>query len=73
VKVTSPVGEYEYLVKGVRREGASVVIDGGLCVWETTMTIEPADWAALARRAAAPLAVIGASFAAAAAVRRFSR
>jgi hypothetical protein len=69
VKVTSPVGEYEYLVKRVRLDGGSVAIDGSLGVWETTMSIEPSDWLALARRAAAPVAV----FAAVAALRRLRR
>jgi hypothetical protein len=69
VKVTSPVGEYEYLVKRVRLEGGSVVVDGSLGVWETTMSIEPSDWLRLARRAAAPVAVL----AAVAAVRHLRR
>ena len=70
MKVTSPVGEYEYLVKRVRLERGSVVIDGSLGVWETTMSIEPADWAALARRASTPLAVVAAGAVALAAARR---
>lgn len=70
MKVSSPVGDYEYLVKRVRLERGSVVIDGSLGVWETTMSIEPADWAALARRASTPLAVIAAGAAVIAAAGR---
>jgi hypothetical protein len=69
VKVTSPVGEYEYLVKRVRLDHGSVAIDGSLGVWETTMSIEPSDWLRLARRAAAPVALL----AAVAAARRLRR
>jgi hypothetical protein len=53
MKVSSPVGDYEYSVDRVRREGASLLIDGHLGVWETTMTIEPRDWAR-------PVALLGA-------------
>jgi hypothetical protein len=70
VKVTSPVGEYEFLIKRVRLDGGSLVIDGSLGVWETTMQIEPADLLALARRSAAPLAVVAGGLAALAAARR---
>jgi hypothetical protein len=70
VKVTSPVGEYEFLIKDVRFEHGSLVVDGSLGVWETTMSIEPADWLALARRVSTPLAVLAGGAAALAAVRR---
>ena len=58
MKVESPVGEYEYRVRKVTLEGGRVRIAGSLGVWETTMEIEPADWLALARRAAPPLAIL---------------
>jgi hypothetical protein len=70
MKVTSPVGEYPYVVRGVRIEGGRIVVEGSLGVWETTMEIEPADWAALGRRLARPLAVAGAVGLLAAARRR---
>jgi hypothetical protein len=73
VKVTSPVGEYEYLVKRVRFDRGSLVVDGNLGVWETTMSIDPADWLALARRASTPLAVLAGGAAALAVVRRLRR
>lgn len=73
MKVTSPVGDYEYEIKSVRLEGGSLVVEGNLGVWETTMSIEPADWARLARRASKPLAVLAGGAAAVAAARRIRR
>ena len=58
VKVSSPVGDYDYSVRGVRFEGGRVLVDGNLGVWETTMVIEPSDWLGLARRAALPAAMV---------------
>jgi hypothetical protein len=58
MKVSSPVGDYEYSVRSVRVEGGRVLVDGNLGVWETTMVIEPSDWVALAKRAALPAAVV---------------
>ena len=58
MKVDSPVGEYEYRVRGVTLDGAHLHIAGSLGVWETTFTIEPADWLKLARKAAPPLATL---------------
>jgi hypothetical protein len=58
MKVNSPVGEYDYRVTSVRlAPGGRIVVAGNLGVWDTTMEIEPSDWAALARRAAVPAAV----------------
>jgi hypothetical protein len=73
VKVTSPVGDYEYEIKSVRLEGGSLVVEGNLGVWETTMSIEPADWARLARRSAKPLGLLAGGLAAVAAARRLRR
>ena len=44
-----------------------------LGVWETTMSIDPADWLALARRASTPLAVLAGGAVTLAAVRRLRR
>ena len=52
MRVTSPVGEYEYRVRGVSLERGRVVVAGNLGVWETTMEIEPRDWLRLAVPAA---------------------
>jgi hypothetical protein len=56
VKVTSPVGEYEYRVQSVRFDRGRIVVAGNLGVWDTTMEIEPGDWLRLARRVAKPAA-----------------
>jgi hypothetical protein len=58
VKVDSPVGQYDYLVRGVTLDGHGLHIAGSLGVWETTFTIEPADGLALARRVAPALGVV---------------
>jgi len=59
MKVNSPVGEYEYRVTGFGFARGTLRVDGSLGVWETTMEVEPSDWAALGRRLAAPAAGIG--------------
>jgi hypothetical protein len=61
MKVDSPVGEYEYRVRGVTLDAHGVHIAGSLGVWETTFTIEPADGLALARHVAPALAVVAAA------------
>ena len=61
MKVTSPVGDYEYRVQGVRLEGGTIVVAGNLGVWETTMQIEPGDWLKLARTLAKPAAAVTAA------------
>ena len=61
MKVTSPVGDYEYRVQSVRLDGARIVVAGNLGVWDTTMEIEPGDWLRLARRLAAPTASVAAA------------
>jgi hypothetical protein len=60
VKVTSPVGDYEYVVRSVRLDGGRIVVAGNLGVWDTTMEIEPGDWLKLVRRIARPAAAIAA-------------
>lgn len=73
MKVTSPVGEYPYVVRGVRIEGGRIVVAGNLGVWETTMEIEPADLVALGRRLTRPAAAAGAAALLLAAHRRRAR
>jgi hypothetical protein len=60
MKVTSPIGEYDYEVKRIGFNAGRIEVVGSLGQWETTMAIEPSDWLALARRAAPALAVAGA-------------
>ena len=61
MKVDSPVGQYDYLVRGVTLDARGVHIAGSLGVWETTFTIEPADGLALVRRVAPTLAAVAAA------------
>jgi hypothetical protein len=70
VRVTSPVGEYDYTVNGVRFDRGRIVVAGNLGVWETTMVVEPSDWLMLARKAARPTAAVGVAALVAAALRR---
>lgn len=71
MKVSSPVGEYDYEVRSValRRDG-HIVVAGNLGVWETTMEVEPSDWLELARRLRRPAFAIAAAGLAAGALRR---
>jgi hypothetical protein len=73
VKVSSPVGDYPYEVTGVSFRGGHLVVAGRLGVWETTMEVEPADFAAIGRRALRPLALLAMLGAAAAAAGRLPR
>ena len=72
MRVTSPVGEYEYRVKSVKLDGGRIVVAGSLGVWETTMVVEPSDLLALGRTAAGPAALLG-SLALVASLRRWRR
>jgi hypothetical protein len=60
MKVSSPIGEYDYEVKHVGFHRGRIEVVGSLGQWETTMAIEPSDWLVFARRAAPAIAVIGA-------------
>jgi hypothetical protein len=61
MKISSPVGDYEYRVQGVSFDHGRIVVAGSLGVWETTLVIEPSDWVELGRRAALPAAAVGAA------------
>jgi hypothetical protein len=58
VKVSSPIGDYDYKVKRVGFRNGRVEVVGSLGQWDTTMAIEPSDWLVLARRAAPALALL---------------
>ncbi len=58
MKVSSPVGEYPYVVRRVSFRRGRLVVEGNLGVWETATEIEPADWLTLARRVATPAAAL---------------
>ena len=55
MKVSSPVGDYPYVVKKVRFSRGRLIVEGSLGIWETTMAVEPSDWLEAGRRAALPL------------------
>lgn len=61
MRVSSPVGDYPYVVRRVALRRGRVVIEGSLGVWDTTMEIEPRDWLDAARRIALPAAVAAAA------------
>jgi hypothetical protein len=58
MRVQSPVGEFEYRVKGVKFDRGRIEVAGSLGQWETTMVIEPSDLIAWARRAAPAVAAL---------------
>ena len=60
MKVSSPIGEYDYEVKRLGFNRGRIEVVGSLGQWETTMAIEPSDWLVFARRAAPALAIAGA-------------
>jgi hypothetical protein len=60
MRIISPVGEYEYRVRGVRLERGRIEVAGSLGQWNTTTVIEPSDWLRLGRRAAPALAGLAA-------------
>jgi hypothetical protein len=63
VKISSPVGEYEYHVERVTLRGGRLEVLGSLGQWQTTTIIEPADFRKLLRKSTFPALLIGASWA----------
>lgn len=57
MKISSPIGEYDYHVDRVSLRGGQVEVVGHLGQWETTTVIERSELIALLARAA--LAVAG--------------
>jgi hypothetical protein len=58
VRVQSPVGEFEFRVKGVRFHRDRIEVTGSLGQWETTTVIDRSDLITLGRRAAPAVAVL---------------
>jgi hypothetical protein len=52
VKITSPIGEYDYRVDRVSLRNGQVEVRGHLGQWKTTTVIERSDLIALGLRAA---------------------
>jgi hypothetical protein len=57
VKVSSPLGDYDYRVERIAFRGGQLEVGGRLGQWETTMVVERSDLLGLARRGA-PLAAL---------------
>lgn len=70
MRVSSPVGEYEYTVESVTVEGGRIVVAGKMGMWKSSMVIEPSDFANAAKWAARPAGMVGAVLLAGAALRR---
>jgi hypothetical protein len=64
MKVQSPIGEFEYRVKGVRFDRGGIEVKGSLGEWETTMVVERSDLIAWGRRAVPAAAAVAALVAA---------
>jgi hypothetical protein len=62
VKISSPIGEYEYRVERVTLHDRHLEVLGRLGEWQTTTIIEPADLVALLRKAGLPLLTVSAVF-----------
>jgi hypothetical protein len=58
VKVGTPLGEYPFVFERLERREGGVAVVGSVAGIESTVVLEPEDLAALARRAALPLAAI---------------
>jgi hypothetical protein len=63
VKISSPIGEYDYRVERVTLRDRRVEVLGRLGEWQTTTILEPRDLIALVRKTALPLLLAGALFA----------
>jgi hypothetical protein len=70
MKVTSPIGDLPFTVRGVSVRGGHVVVDGELGAWRSRVEIGPRDLPMLARGLRGPLLAIGAGIAAIAILRR---
>jgi hypothetical protein len=60
VKITTPLGDYDYRVERIGVRDGRLVVDGRLGEWETTMVVDRSDLLELVRRAAPALALISA-------------
>ncbi len=60
VRISSPIGDYEYRVERAAVRGGRLEVHGRLGEWETTTILEPSDLLALLRKAALPLMSVAA-------------
>lgn len=57
MKVTSPIGDYDYRVERIALRNGQLEVAGRLGQWETTMVIERSDFADLLAKPVAALAL----------------
>jgi len=70
MRVTSPIGELPFVVRGVSLHRGHVVVEGELGAWSTTIELGPNDVPMLARALRGPLIAAGAGLVALAILRR---
>ena len=70
MKVTSPIGELPFTVRGVSVRNGHVVVDGELGAWRSRVEVGPGDVSMLARALRGPLIAAGAGIALVAVLRR---
>jgi hypothetical protein len=58
VKISSPVGEYEYRVERVRFRNRHLEIQGSLGQWQTTTILDGGDLRKLLRKTVFPLMLV---------------
>jgi hypothetical protein len=58
VKISSPIGEYDYRVERVAFRGRRLEIVGRLGQWETTTILEPSDLRNLLRNSVIPAILV---------------
>lgn len=61
MKVTTPLGDYDYRVERVAVCDGRLEVDGRLGEWETTMVVERSDLVELARRVGPALGLLSAA------------
>ena len=70
MKVTSPIGELPFTVRGVSVRDGHVVVEGELGAWRSRIEVGPTDVPMLARALRGPLLAAGAGIAVIAILRR---
>lgn len=58
MKITSPIGEYDYRLDGVAFRAGRLEVSGRLGEWETKTVVEPSDLLGLLRRSVIPLTLL---------------
>lgn len=58
MKISSPIGEYDYRFDGVAVRDGRLEVSGRLGEWETKTIVEPSDLLGLLRRSVIPLTLL---------------